>query len=52
MYIYIHTVNKYFGVMFMLHDFIKFLFLSRKIVSTFLILSLGYSTLLKDMRIF
>lgn len=37
--------------MFVLHDFIKFLFLSGKIVSTLLTLSLGYSALLKDVRI-
>lgn len=38
--------------MFVLHVFIEFLFLSGKIVSTLLTLSLGYSALLKDVRIF
>lgn len=52
MYIYIHAVNKYFGVMFVLHDSVTFLFLSGRIVSTPLTLYLGYSALLKDERIF
>lgn len=38
--------------MFALRDFIKFLFLSGKILSTISTLSLGYSALLKDVRIF
>lgn len=42
---YIYAVNKYFGVIFVLYDCIKFVFLPGKTVSTLLTLSLGYSAL-------